>query len=520
MFRVSKTIVRHGFYQDSVILMAASEKIQRITGVSQVVVFMATEMNKILCTELGLMTDEASLATPNDMIIGIEATDQELIDRILDRLDDYLSPRQEGKDEVQWEPSLEQAIKSNPMANLAVISLPGEFAGFASQKALDQGLNLFIFSQDVPIDEEVRLKQTAREKGLLVMGPGCGTAVIRGVSLGLMSRLSPGAVGIVGASGSGIQEIGVLLDRMGIGVSQAIGTGGRDLSDEVGGITMFQGIEALAEDDDIRVIVLVSKPPSRTTMEKVLTLAAGVGKPVVVNFLAGDENLIKAKGCIPARTLEDAAMSAARIIQGDRCTLPSEKDIRAELKNKADMEKAKFSSSQKYFRGLFCGGTHCEEAIMILAGYYDGIYSNVPMKPCVPLQSSFKSQLNSLVDMGAEEFTTGRVHPVIDPIPLKVRLSQEGLDPEVAVILLDIMLGYGAHTDPAGFLAHTIHKAIEDAARNGRHLLVVGSVCGTEKDAQVLSRQEKTLQDAGMLLFPSNARACNFIGLLGLPSSC
>src|SRR5580704_9603583 len=94
-----------------------------------------------------------------------------------------------------------------------------------------------IFSDNVPIAEEASLKHEARERGLMVMGPDCGTAIIGGVPLAFANAVPRGDIGIIGASGTGIQEVSTLIARAGRGVRHAIGTGGRDMHAEVGGLT-------------------------------------------------------------------------------------------------------------------------------------------------------------------------------------------------------------------------------------------------------------------------------------------
>jgi succinyl-CoA synthetase alpha subunit len=280
-----KNIIKTNEYRDSVFLMSISEKIQEIEGVRNIVIVMATDNNKTFLRDVGLLTLESQQATPNDIIVAIEAEDMKVIEAALDDISNLMSQKlgREARDIMY--PSFGTALNALPGANLALISVPGEFAAIEAKKAIMNGLHVFIFSDNVPLSEEVELKKLAQQNEVLVMGPSCGASVINNVSIGLMSKVRTGQIGIVGASGSGIQEIAVLIDRQGFGISHAIGTGSRDLSEEVGAITTIQAIEALEWDDNTEVIVLVSKPPPLNTMNKVLKVVVMCKKKVVINFI-------------------------------------------------------------------------------------------------------------------------------------------------------------------------------------------------------------------------------------------
>ena len=509
-----KTIIKKGVYYDSVFLMNISEEMQKLEGINSVIIVMGTDMNKSVIEELGMSSIESKEATANDLIITLELKNEEVITEVLSHLDEILSKKTTKSNKEQVFSSSEMAMAANPGANLVIISTPGEFAASEAKKAVKNGLHAFIFSDNVPIEEEIELKQLGQEKGILVMGPGCGTSIINNVSIGMVSKVSLGSIGIVGASGSGLHEIAVLIDRNGFGISQAIGTGGRDLSDEVGGITMLQGLNFLEQDSQTEVIVLVSKPPAPKTMAKVLKAVASCSKPVVIHFLGGDEKLIKEAGAIPSKTLEDAAYKAMSLLKKEELLEAPSQEIIERLKELAAQEKMKLTTKHKYLRGLFCGGTHSEESILILQKELGEIYSNVNFKPSIKLNDSKESYKNSLIDMGDEEFTKGKPHPVIDPSILKERLRKEGRDPEVAVILLDVLLGHGAHHDPAGVLTDTLKELKEEAKKDGRYLSIVISICGTDKDPQNLRLQEERFREAGVLVLPTNAQATILSGLI------
>jgi succinyl-CoA synthetase alpha subunit len=355
-----------------------------------------------------------------------------------------------------------------------------------------------VFSDNVAGADEIALKRAAREHDLLVMGPDCGTAIIGGVPLGFANVVRRGAIGIVGASGTGTQQVTCLVDRLGEGVSHAIGTGGHDLSRDVGGITMLQGLDALADDKATKVIVLISKPPAQEVADRVLERARAAGKPVVICFLGADPQSIAGKNLTRVKTLEDAAHAAVALARG--------KTPKRALQTKHG-KLPRLKQSQKYVRGLYTGGTFCYEASLLLGDALSPVFSNTPVGKAAALSDVWKSLGNTLVDLGDDVFTRGRPHPMIDHRLRNERIRKEAADPETAVILLDFVLGYGSHMDPAGEIVPAIRDARRRAARARRNVVFVGFVCGTEGDPQGLARQEAALRDAGMILMPSNAQA-------------
>ena len=313
-----------------------------------------------------------------------------------------------------------------------------------------------------------------------------------------------GEIGAVAASGTGLQQVTCLIDRLGKGISQAIGTGGHDLSARVGGITMLQGLETLAADPATKVIVLISKPPDPEVAAQVLRAARGAGKPVVVNFLGADPSTIEGADLHPARTLEDAARIAVALADGRRSD-----EAPAEDRPMADAlaETLRFAPGQRYLRGLYSGGTFCYEALLLLEETLGPVRSNTPLDSRYELPDVWRSVGHTAIDLGDDAFTRGRPHPMIDQSLRNERILREAADPEVAVVLLDLVLGYGAHADPASEMGPAIEAARRRAAADGRDLAVVGSVCGTAADPQGLARQEAALREAGVLLAESNAQA-------------
>jgi succinyl-CoA synthetase alpha subunit len=386
-----------------------------------------------------------------------------------------------------------------PAANLALISTPGDYATAEAFKALRLGLNVMLFSDNVPIEDEAALKRYAARHELLMMGPDCGTAIIGGIPLGFANAVRRGSIGLVGASGTGLQLVTCLIDRLGGGITQAIGTGGHDLSHDVGGITMLQGLAALAADAATKAIVLISKPPAPEIAERVLARAREAGKPVIVCFLGADPASIAGAGVTAVKTLEDAALAAVAVAAGHKV------EPRAQAAASADLPA--FAAGQRYVRGLYSGGTLCLESTLLLSEALADVYSNTPVGRARVLDDVWRSRAHTLIDLGDDVFTRGRPHPMIDHRLRNERLAAEAKDPQTAVILLDIVLGYGSHPDPASVIAPVVETAIGEAAAAGRRLVVVGFVCGTAADPQNLQRQEERLRAAGMRLANSNAEA-------------
>jgi len=510
------TIVRDNVYFDSIFLMKAGRELKKAPGVRNAVLVMGTEVNKSVLKEVGALTQKARDAGPGSLIISLdvgEAGEAKKAEELFWQLTD--SQGSGPKEEAESFRTIEQAAARHPESNLAVISLPGEYAADEAFAALRAGLNVFLFSDNVPIEEEVRLKQYAADHGLLVMGPGCGTAVIGGISLGIMSKIRRGTIGIVGASGSGIQEVCVLIDHMGRGVSEAIGTGGRDLSEQVGGSTMLRGIDYLDHDPGTRVIVLISKPPHPAVGREIYERVKQVSKPVVIFFLGGSREEIEASGAFCAADLEEAAVAAVTLDEGK---IPPQRDFVAdtvrELKAEALSEAEKKQPGQRYLRGLFCGGTHSEEAALLLNTIVPQLHSNLNFAGAIPLDDPRRSVGNSLVDMGDETFTVGRPHPVIDPSILEERLIQEGTDPETAVLLFDLLLGYGIHEDPVGTVEAALGEIRECQETAGRHISLVCALCGTDSDPQGYEDQKRRLEALGVKVFLCNARAALYAGLI------
>jgi succinyl-CoA synthetase alpha subunit len=367
-------------------------------------------------------------------------------------------------------------------------------------KALKRGLHVFLFSDNVPLAEEQAVKRLAAKRGLLVMGPDCGTAIIGGVPLGFANAVRRGAIGLVGASGTGMQEVSCRIHALGEGVSHAIGTGSRDVYEEVGGTTLAAGFDLLVRDPETRVIVIVSKPPSAAVADRALSAARACGKPVVVLFLGAA--LAPADNVHPVATLEEAAAAAVALVRGARPSSPA-----GLAPAGLDAQIARLAPTQKHLRGLYSGGTYCTEAQYLWKSAGIHTWSNAPVDRKLALPHGAPSRGHTAVDLGADEFTVGRPHPMIDFAARTERLAAEARDASVAGIVLDVVLGYGANADPAGELAPAVRGARGIAAKDGRNLIVLGFVCGTEDDPQGLAGQAAKLAEAGMILAPTSSAA-------------
>lgn len=500
-----KYLIRENTYYDSVTLMIITREVKKIEGVKEVIVGMGTELNKELAGNLNLLTPELGKITPNDLFISLDSIDDNIAQEAFALVDGFLS-KKKVESEVYQPSTFESVLKYMPDANLVLISLPGKYAARETKKALLSDKHVMLFSDNVTLEEEIELKNLAKERGLLMMGPDCGTAIINHVALAFANVIRKGPIGIVGASGTGIQEVTVMIDKLGSGISQAIGTGGRDLKKEVGGIMMIEGIKALQYDPLTEVIVLISKPPDKEVVRKVLSILKEGKKPSVVCFMGGDTEMIKDYGFIPGLSLEDTAHKAVAIVKG----IPT-KDFTGFTISGIDKiiqgEANKLNEEQRYIRGLYTGGTLCDEAMIILSPLIGEIYSNIPLKPEGKLSDINRSYKHTFIDLGEDEFTRGKPHPMIYPYVRQERVLSEAKDKEVAIILMDFILGFGSHPDPAEEMIPYIRKVREITTQDGRYICMISSVCGTEADPQGLIEQEKKLREEGVIIMPSNAQA-------------
>ena len=447
------TILKNQYF-DSVFLMGINNQISEIEGVKKSAVLMGTENNKKILSEIGVNDKQIEDANSNDLIVAVIADSSEVVRTVLSDLDNLFDSGREQKRELQLK-TLEDSLLHLPNTNLVVISIPGKYAFREAKKALDKGINVFLFSDNVPISEELALKKYASDHGLVVMGPDCGTSIIGGVGIGFANKVRKGSVGVVGASGTGLQEFTCQINNTGFGISHAIGTGSHDLSDEIGGITTLAGLKALEKDPNTRLIVVISKPPGIKTLERIIEIIDSFKKPVVGCFLGLNQNFYQENHNVILARNVDEAVTLVLNAMGELAT-----DLELALSGTEleilEIEKNKLASSQKYVRGTFAGGTFCYQAQQIFQDSGLITYSNTPINKEYGLSDSDTSREHTMIDMGADRYTVDKPHPMIDGTHRRRRILEESKDPLVAVLLIDIILGYNASPDPVGDIIEAI----------------------------------------------------------------
>jgi FdrA protein len=503
-------IVKKGEYFDSVSIILVAKQLSGIKEVIDSAVLMGTKENMSVLKSSGLLVPEFDDAGEMDLLVVFKSEDNADISALLKSVDKLLKPDKDLTEDKNLNPSsLEGAVNNLPGANLAMISIAGRYAGDVAMKALNNGLNVMLFSDNVPLEKEIELKTYAKEKGLFVMGPDCGTAIINGIPLAFANVVNRGNIGIVGASGTGLQEVSCIISNSGCGVSQAIGTGGRDVKKEVGGIMFIQALQALAEDDNTSVILLVSKPPAKEVIEKIKSEAAKIIKPVVSVFLGSSPELLYGTKIHAASTLEEAASISVALSQNKPVSFVKEVSVKQdlEIKELSKKESSKLSSEQKYLRALFSGGTFCDETQLICNELLTEVYSNTPVGNAKKLKDSNVSEKHTIIDLGDDEFTVGKPHPMIDYSTRCKRIIEEARDPETAVILLDIVLGFGSNMDPLSEIIPVIRNVKELASVRKCYLPLICSVTGTDKDPQNRTLVITALESEGVIVMKSNAAA-------------
>jgi FdrA protein len=521
---VRRTVIRKNRYFDSVFLMRVARRLASQPGMSDASAVLATAANRKVLIGIGYgeagRDPDFAAAGPNDLVIALEG-EEAAVDAIAANADSYLSQAAEtssGAGGSSPRPrSISEAMERRPDCSLAVISVPGEYAVREARTALQKGLHVFLFSSNVSVDDERSLKTEARQRGLIVMGPDCGTAFLGGAGIGFANAVRRGPVGIVGSTGTGMQEFASLVHQAGSGISNAIGTGSRDLSDAIGGISTLMGIDALEADPATKVIAVVSKPPGTGFTATLGERLGRCAKPVVLCLLGAEPDSLRIHNPEGSRgqptprwafTLDEAVASALEVAGvNEPAFLRSDERV---MREGAAIEIGKMRPEQHYLRGLFAGGTFCyqAQAMFLRSGLL--VHSNEPLPGMPKLPDPHESRESSFVDMGAEIFVQGRPHPMIDASLRRKRLEREGEDSTVAVILLDFILGAISSPDPVGDLLGAIRNVQDKARRRGGHLCVVASVCGTDEDEQGLESQKAALTEAGVLVFPSGAQAASF----------
>lgn len=504
---MNKILIEKNRYVDSVTLMGIGEKVKELDGIKYAEAQMATPANIEIIESLGFEIPEN--ISSNDLILAVSGNTQENIDGAMQMIRNILDGKYNNEDSRVYR-SLDDIDQDEDPYDLVQISLPGEYAYAEAKKALEKGLDVFIFSDNVPIEEELELKQFAQEKGLIVMGPDSGVGLIGGVTLAAGSIIRKGPVGIVAASGSGAQEIACIIEKCGYGVSSIIGTGGRDLYPQIGGLSMIQGIKRLEADEETSVIVLVSKLADLNVMKKVLTTADDVSKPVIAVFLGGNESLFEGHKVMGAFNLEEAALKAISLLSGKSVEFGLSDE---EINNIVSNETIRYNPEQKYLRSLYCGGTFTEESLIY---YYENnkgvtLYSNLDNRYTIKLSSHLESKGHTILDLGSEDFTSTAPHPIFDPEIRLKRFKQELQDPQVAVIILDFIAGPGVHFDP---ITPFVNAYLESKKNTANYVTIIASVCGSLEDPQNVTEKEKLLKDAGVILTKSNYQSARLSSAL------
>jgi FdrA protein len=479
-------------YVDSVLQLAGTRAMTAEPGVEWAAAAMGTPANLATLRGEGFEV----VAHANDLVLAVRGSDDDVVESALRAADAVMFSVRPVIEQAESVRTLERAVARQPGSNVAIVSVPGDYAALEAHKALSAGLDVLLFSDNVPVEQEIELKSRAAGMGLLVMGPGAGTAVLGGTGLGFANVVEPGRVGVVAAAGTGAQEVMCLLDRWGAGVSAVIGLGGRDLSDTVGGRMARQAIEALRDDPATDVILLVSKPPSRSVADAVL---AAAGETPIVAALIG----LPQGDASSLATLEAGALATL-----DRLGLPRP-DLVGDLPDQVAGAISRSGEERRLVRGLYSGGTLCYEAQVVLSGLVGPVYSNAPLDKT--LGPPFPALASVCLDLGEEEYTAGRPHPMIDPAARIELLRAQATEPAVIAVLLDVVLGYGAHPDPAGALAPVCAEVMSNGGPQ-----VVAYCLGTDADPQGLQGQRRVLRDAGCIVTETAARAALAAGAIAL----
>jgi FdrA protein len=490
---VTRHDIRRGAYYDSVVLMQLQRGLLGLPGIVDAGVVMATQANRDLLAANSLLPNSIS-ANPDDLLIVVKADDDSSATAAINKVEELLTRRKSSTVSQDFRPrSLSAAVRQLPQANWVLISVPGRYAAGVAREALELGKHVFLYSDNVSLEDEISLKKTARDKGLLVMGPDCGTAIINGTGLGFANRVRRGAIGVVGASGTGTQAVTTHIHNLGSGISHAIGTGGRDLKSEVGAITAHQALDLLARDPETKVIALISKPPAPDVATGLISAAQSTGKPVVVYFIGYPAPARKMGNLRFAVSLSEAAELATQLLG----------------MSNSHPQSQQFPVTSDYLRGLFSGGTLAYETLLGLQATLSPIYSNAPITNHQTLKDPLHSEAHTIIDLGDEFFMVGRLHPMIDNDLRIRRIKQEVADPEVGMILFDVVLGEGSHPDPAAELVPVIQEIHEKR----KEIKFVAIVIGTDEDPQNLEAQIERFKEAGVTVFRTAAEAVEYISL-------
>ena len=497
-------ITKKNFFRDSVQMMQFSQQLKDEQGVIDAAIVMGTDLNKNTLKKMELLTEDGAIATENDTLISINCKDKNSLNDVIQKAERLLtSNTTKSKNEFN---SLASALHAFDNANIASLSIPGQFVKEMATELIRKQLHLFVFSDHVPLEDEIYLKNLALENNVLFMGPEAGTSILNGTVFGFGNRVRSGSVGIIGASGTGIQESSTMIDLFGEGISHGIGVGGRDLRNDIGGMMTMKTMEIFEDDPNTKAVLLVSKPVGDDVRNKIINKINNFSKKNYVICLIGDnENREDSAKIKFSKSIQTSVLKILKYVNDD--AYKKTKDvIRKQVDDSiklAELLSNDLNSEQKFVRGFFAGGTLCYESKIILEQMIGKVHSNLSSDDEYSIKGNAASKENTLIDFGEEEFTSARPHPIIDPLLRKNRILEDADDPNVGVIIIDIICGINAAKNTMAFHAETIKKAIENAKEKGRKLSVFAYICGTEKD--VSKNELKLLTDSGAKLFASNS---------------
>jgi len=501
---ITKNIVKKGLFRDSVQMMLLSQELRKDEGVLDAAIVMGTSLNKDVLLRCGLLTNEGVNAGEADTVISLTCKDERSLKSALERAEGLLTQNpSQGKTDFQ---TIESALGSLAGANLAALSIPGQYVKEVASKMIERKMHIFLFSDHVPLADEVELKRSALAHNLLFMGPEAGTSIINGTVLGFGNRVRKGNVGIIGASGTGIQESSILLHFCGSGITNAIGVGGRDMKEQVGGLMTLKTMAFFEEDPETDAILIVSKPVSPSIRNKIIDAVRKYSKKDYILCLIGDqEQLYDYKQIKFAKSIQAAVLKTLKTIdrrrfESSQHKLKQETSMCLEFANESSRS---LGSKQKFARGLFTGGTLCYESKVILEEMLGPTFSNLSSSPKYHIGGNEASKAHTLIDFGEDEFTASRPHPIIDPSLRLERLLKEARDPSVAVIFMDLIVGYSVAERTIELHSKAIKEAIESAGKENRTLPIFVHVCGTEQD--ISEADLDVIREAGAQIFTSNA---------------
>ncbi len=499
-------IILPNTYRDSVFLMKLSAEAKSESGAEQVSAMMGTTRNKALFVQSGLSNAEVENANADDLVVVIKASGDKIsaASSAVKKLLEAAPAKKSGQVGQAAPKTVADACVIDSELNLALISVAGDYARYEAALCVNRGMDVVLYSDNVSIEDERALKTLAIQKGRLVMGPDCGTAIINGTPFAFANGARVGNVGIIGASGTGLQEVVCLLERFGVGISQAYGVGGRDLKDDIGGLTTLGALERLLADKETKFIGILAKPPGAKTRAKLLerlVAAKSSGKTIAVHYLGAENYDAEDKaGILHGKDLTDFSLLLAKLANKN----VDEKAVLGKLEQPPKMKAG-------FLRGLFSGGTLCYESAYLSAPILGGnCYSNLGMKGFGELEATQKSQGHAFWDFGDDAFTVGRPHPMMAPELRMERLVTELQDPEVSVVFLDVVIGFGAAVNQAQTLVDALKKAETLSGGKSREKIVVAYVCGTDLDNPSRSAEVAILEKNGVIVGKSNAQAAVF----------